>query len=276
MANIDVTNARAFIPEIWSKDVLFKMQAKLVMAKLVSNLSADVKFWDTLHVPIAGDADAQDKVANVDVTFTTSVNSSVPVLINKHKAVPRMIEDIARIQSVADLRGIQTQIIANALAKAVDTDLIALYSGLTQHVGTYGTDLTEDTILAAKLKLDLANVPDEGRSLVIRPEQENVLLKIDRFTSVDKIGANESIKNWQIGRIHGFDIFKSTQVVKDGVGRTDSHNLAFHTGAFALAIQLEPRLNAVWSIDWLGWKVVWDMVYGVAEVRDDFAVEVRS
>lgn len=68
--------------------------------------------------------------------------------------------------------------------------------------------ITEADILSLKLLFDNANVPQEGRRLLINGQMENDLLVIERFTSVEKYGPNTAIMMGEIGRIHGFRIIK--------------------------------------------------------------------
>jgi len=273
MANITATTAAAFIPEVWSKDVLAAVGKNLVMANLVARFDADVKKGDILHVPTLTNLAANNKVADNEVTLNAPTESEVDISINKHKEVSFVIEDIAEIQSNQDLMARYTEKAGYAIAKAIDDDLMALYSGLSQSVGTGGADLDEDDILSAKEYLDSADASREGRSLVIAPSQENVFLKIDRFTRQDTMGPNDYIKNGQIGKIHGFDVYATNNVV---VASGTTYNLAFQRDAFALAMQMQPRVQAQYQQEKLGWLVTVDVIYGVAELRDTFGVKVLS
>lgn len=276
MATINVNNASEFIPEIWSKEVLSYVTKNLVMANLVENYSDGIS-GNTYKIPVAGGFTARDKVANTAVVLQSPTNGLVSINLDKHKHISFIVEDILSLQAVQSnptLLGKYTENAGLAIAEAIDTDLMGLYAGLTQGVGTYGSAITEDIVLEAKLKLDKANAPRTSRSLVVSPEQENALLKIDRFTRNDAYGVNMAIREGQLGKIHGFDVFSTTNVITTDT--THVHNMAFQKGAFALVTELAPRVQAEYSLKDLGWLVVVDAVYGVAELKDTYAVEVKS
>jgi hypothetical protein len=54
MANMTITTAAAFIPEIWSDEVVATYKANLVAANLVRNLNHSGKKGDTIHIPTPG------------------------------------------------------------------------------------------------------------------------------------------------------------------------------------------------------------------------------
>jgi len=55
-----------------------------------------------------------------------------------------------------------------------------------------------------------------------------------------------------------------------------THNLVFQKGAFALAIQLGPRVQANYIPEYLGTLVTVDIIFGVATLRPEYAVELLS
>lgn len=273
------TTGAIFIPELWALELFAAMQKKLVMAGLVwtprdSEASKITRMGDTIRLQQISHIAARDKSANTDVTYDNVTETDLTITINKHKYVAFNIEDILAAQAQPDLRAEYVKEAAYGLALAVDSDLMALYSGLSQSVGVGGSDISEQTILDGKLLLDNADVPREGRSFVIAPAQENVLLKIPRFTEVQMIGGGgEAIRNGMIGRIHGFDVYVSTNVAASG-GTT--YNLMFHREAFGLAMQSAPKMKVLDDPDSIGFKTVVHEIYGVAEIRDSHGIVVLS
>lgn len=273
---INVNNASEFIPEIWSQEILSFVDRNLVMANLVERYNDGVR-GNKYHIPVIGSFVANDKVAGTEVTIQTPTNGLVSVDVNIHKESSFLIEDIVWLQSAQGnpvLLNKYIQRAGMAITKAIDTDLMGLYAGLTQSVGTYGTNLTEDVILEAKLKLDKADAPYEDRSLVVDSAQNVAMLKIDRFTRNDAFGTNNSIQTGQLGEIHGFKVFATNNVITTDTNHV--HNLAFQKSAFALVTELAPRVQAGYDLKQLGWLAVVDTVYGVAELKDTYAVEVKS
>lgn len=172
-----------------------------------------------------------------------------------------------------------------AIARAIDTDLLGEYSNFTNtDVGTYGSDITDAVILAAYEAINLANAPLEDRALIIYPTQLTAMLRIDKFVKADYMGQYQSptivrtgppSRNmW--GDIYGVPVYWTKQTPQDAGTPTQTHNVMFHKEALALALQQAPRTQSDYIIEYLSNLVVVDVIYGVKTIRSTFGVEVRS
>lgn len=295
MANVTVTTAANFIPEIWSKDVKRATEANLVMMPRVNTMfSSDIKTkGDTLHIPDLSNLTAGDKSASTDVTFEAITEGKTDLLIDKHKYAAFKVEDIVKVQSAYDLMSLYTEKAGFALAKAMDTSLLSLYSGLSQSVGSAGSAITDANLLTAIQYLDDADAPGSQRSLVIKPSQMKALLLIDKFVRADAVGymaqmspivtgalAKGDVQTAKpkgyFGQIYGIDVYVSTNVVTSGSSPVSTHNLLFHRDAFIAAVQADVRIQSDYNIRSLATEVVADVLYGVAEYRDTFAVRILT
>jgi hypothetical protein len=302
MANVTTTVAAAFIPELWAQRALDYMRSNIALARLVAK-DTDVAAFnvgDVLHIPYPGAFTAADKAADTAITpAAPSGGGEVTVTLSKHKHVTFLVEDAARAQANQDLMDLYVRGAAIALAEQVENDLFALYSGLSQSVGTSGTDLGEDAVLAAKKKLDDSKVARQGRFIVISSKDENALLKVDRFTRADAIArGGVPIAEGQLGRLHGFDVYMS-QLVPVVAGTPNStKNLAGTREMFILAMRGLPepppnsgaraatitdpqsglviRVLYAYNPSHLGVQITLDVLYGVAELRDAAGVVVLS
>jgi len=293
--NITVTTAANFIPEIWSKEARIAREANLVFAKRVNRqFEADLQMGDTLHVPDISDLTVGNKSANTDVTFETITEGKFDLTINKHKYAAFKIEDIAAIQANQDIRARYTDKIGYGLAKEVDADLAALYSDLSQSVGSAGTAISLDNFLSGIQYLDDADAPEGDRSWVIKPSTYKSLFKVDEFTLASDIGNDGkatspfttgvlakgvvnagSVKGY-IGNILGVEVFVSTNVATSGSSPVANHNILFHRDAFVLVMQKDIRVQSQYVVKGLATEVVGDCIYGVGEYRDAFAVDYIS
>jgi hypothetical protein len=59
-------------------------------------------------------------------------------------------------------------------------------------------------------------------------------------------------------------------------GVTTHHNLMFQRGAFALAVQFGPRVQANYVPEYLGTLVTVDVAYGYAVLNEKMAVDIQS
>ena len=291
-----VTNATAatFIPELWSDEIIAAYKTNLVMANLVSKMSFKGKKGDTLHIPKPTRGSASLKAASNQVTLQAANESEVQVLVNKHYEYSRLIEDITEVQALASLRKFYTSDAGYALAKQVDTDLLQLGRGVKGGDGTIAYDkavigsdgstlytganesaLTDAGIRKVIQTLDDADVPMDGRVLVLPPVARNVMLGLARFTEqafVGETGGGNSIRNGEIGNVYGVKVFVSTNCeTATGAARI---GLMFHKDAFVLAEQMGVRSQTQYKQEYLGTLFTSDMLYGVKELRDEAAVAI--
>jgi len=294
VGDITVTTAANFIPEIWSKDARIATESNLVMAKLVNRqFEADMEMGDTLHIPDITDLAARAKAADTDVTFETITEGKVDVLIDKHYYAAFKLEDIVKVQADQDLQARYTEKVGYALAKKIDTDLLGLYSGLSQTVGSAGVAITDPNLLTAIQYLDDADAPSGERFLVIKPAQMKALLGIDKFVRADAVGYLAAMSpivtghlqaggfdptqvKGYFGQIYGVSVYISTNVATTGTSPVSTYNLLFHKDAFVLVSQQDIRFQQDYNIRSLANEIVADTIYGVAEFRDAFAVKVLT
>jgi len=288
------TTAAAFIPELWSDEIIAAYKQNLVMANLVSKMSFKGKKGDTLHIPKPTRGAASLKAASNQVTLQAATESEVQVLVNKHYEYSRLIEDITEVQALASLRKFYTGDAGYALAKQVDTDLLQLGRGAQGGNGTIAYDkaviasdgstlytganeaaITDAGIRKIIQTLDDADVPMDGRVLVLPPVARNVMMGLARFTEqafVGDVGGSNTIRNGEIGNVYGVKVYVSTNCeTATGDARI---GMMFHKDAFVLAEQMGVRSQTQYKQEYLGTLFTSDMLYGVKELRDEAAVAI--
>jgi N4-gp56 family major capsid protein len=290
--------ANNFIPELWSDEVIGAYKSNLVVANLVTKLSHKGKKGDTIYIPVPARGDASIKAANTQVTLSAATNTAITVNIATHYEYSKLIEDIAEVQALASMRKFYTDDAGYALAKRVDTDLLALSEGLQGGtVGGTGAASYENAVIGSNgstaytgnssnaaaiadagirkmlLTLDDADVPMDNRCMVIPPTAASSLLGISRFTEQQFIGDGAAIKTGKIGNIYGVDIYVSTNCpTASGNSDTDRVGVLMHKDAFVLAEQVGVRSQTQYKQEYLGDLFTSDTIYGVAELRNDAGV----
>jgi N4-gp56 family major capsid protein len=288
------TTGATFIPELWSDEIIAAYKQNLVMANLVSKMSFKGKKGDTLHIPKPTRGAAALKAASTQVTLQAATETEIQVLVNKHYEYSRLIEDITETQALSSLRQFYTSDAGYALAKQVDTDLIQLgrgaqggngtvaydkaviaSDGTTLYSGTNEAAITDAGIRKVIQTLDDADVPMDGRCLVLPPVARNVMMGLARFTEqafVGDVGGGNTIRNGQIGNVYGVKVYVSTNCeTATGDARI---GMMFHKDAFVLAEQLGVRSQTQYKQEYLGTLFTSDMLYGVKELRDEAAVAI--
>lgn len=292
-AHVTTTTAATFIPEIWSDEVIAAYQKNLVMANLVTRMNFVGKKGDAIHIPAPARGAASAKAASTQVTLIAATESEVVVNIDKHYEYSRLIEDIVEKQALASLRKFYTGDAGYALAKQVDSDLLALGRGFnaggattaynTAFSGADGTTayvagsntglgaITDAAIRRSMQRLDDADFPQDGRSFVVPPVCRNTLLGIARFTEqafVGEQGGSNSIRTGKIGDIYGVSVFVTSNAESTSGSTAAKAALLFHKDALVLVEQMKVRAQTQYKQEYLGDLFTADTIYGVKELRD--------
>src|SRR5210317_1078507 len=128
--HITNTTAAAFIPELWSDEIIAAYKSNLVLANLVNKMPMKGKKGDTIHVPKPVRGSANAKAAETQVTLNAGTATELTITIDKHFEYSRLIEDITDVQDLSSLRKFYTDDAGYALATQVDNDLFDLATAL--------------------------------------------------------------------------------------------------------------------------------------------------
>ena len=288
-AQITTTTDAVFIPEIWSDEILVSREANLVAGKLFDRVDHKGKAGDTIHFPFLSDFTAQDFTQGSGVVMQNVTEGEKTISLNKYKDVSWLESDLAQLQRKDSyrLRARRVEKAGYALAKAIDTDILALYSGLGtgyQVIGGDGTtawdssgsgngsDITDAGFLAMINKLDNNDVPMDGRFMIIPPCQKQVLLGIDKFVLYQNTNRNKELVMGQFGEIYGIKIYVSTNcptVASAGDATSYRVGILAHKSAFAIAMQKDVTTKSQYKQEYKGDLISCDCVYGVKMMRGD-------
>lgn len=275
--NIGKTAAGAFLPDVWSKEVLMFVKKNLVLLPLIKHYDADVSSsGQTLEIPNVSSISANLKAQNTVVTLNYNTETKTTITLNKHYESSFVIEDLVKIQSAYDLRSDYTQAAAYAIAEKVDSNLATDMTSTWTKYGAPGTALNDTVILAVNRYLSENKAPRTDRSLVVHPKGEAELLAIDKFLRYDALGTGEAIASGKLGTIYGADVYMSQNLVYLDTATDEYNHLFFHKEAWAVAMQMEPRTQAQYKQEHLGWLVTVDVLYGHAQLRSGFGFVIQS
>ena len=274
-----VTTEQHFIPEIWADGIYKYFERKTVFRGLVDDYSALVKgkgYGDAINVPEMSIISASAKSAGADVAYDATATTTTQLALNKHKYVAKLFEDIALIQSEADLVSKYSRMMGEALARQVDADIWAELDGLNQ-----SQDLSADNTLTAGVfetvlaTLGENDIPysDGECSMVVNPTLFADILNpsagiAQYFIRNDAVGeGNKGLRSGMVGSLYGIDVYMSNTVSSSGTDGTVV-GAVFHKSAAVFASQQEVRVQSEYSIDALGTKLVSDLLYGCKIIDD--------
>ena len=306
--NTTVTTAANFIPELWSMETIAAYKANNIMRSRVQLFPHNKKKGDTIHVPSFTRSLAVAKAAGSQVTLAAPTHGVVNISLDKHFEKSVLLEDIVAIQGMDSLRQAFTDDAGYSLARQVDFDLHVLGTGFQggtldaspgtpdANTLTYGTGavigsdgstawsasgagngshLTDAGIRRILRNMDDDNLPMSDRTIVVPPVEKEVLLGIPRFTEQAFTGESangNSIRSGKIGDIYGVPVFVSTNCGNTtNTSTTTAYRacLFFHKSAIALAEQMSVRAQTQYKQEYLADLFTSDMIYGVAELRND-------
>ena len=294
-----VTSADAFIPEIWSDEIIAAYQKNLKMAPLVKRLPMAGKKGDRVHVPKPTRGTANAKTATDAVTVIANVDTELLIDIDRHFEYSRLIEDIVEVQALNSLRQFYTEDAGYALALKVDTDLHAAATGFGdgtmdivsparadyEHSGAFFNDngtttafdntsvldsaqdvFSDDFFRDMIQKLDDNDVPMDGRCLVIPPSARNEIMGEDRFSSADFV-SGQAVQSGLIGNLYGVDVYVSSNCATIASGIRAG--LLFHKDAIVMAEQMAVRSQTQYKQEYLSTLYTADTLYGVQVYRPE-------
>lgn len=299
MANITVTEAASAIPTIVAAKALGHLKANTVLARVVNRDWDEnvAKYGQTVVINKRGGLSVNDKAANTVVTLQTPSTTGINVTLNKHKEVSFMIEDIAKMVTRPDLlMGYMEDSVA-VIGEQIDSDIAGLYAGFSQTIdatGAAGPIAAADFIEASRL-LNAAKAPLTNRWAVLHEDAHAEAEGIEQIINRDYKGdaAMQAVANGWLGKFKTFNIVMDQKIrVATGVCK----NLFLHRDAAVLATRpmervpaglgvyqdtlnedgLGLRVTLAYNPSYLAWQCTIDVLYGVAELRDDHGVVVST
>jgi hypothetical protein len=217
-----------FRPEIWSAALLVALRKKLVYAGpgvVNRDYEGDIQAaGDTVRITSISDPTIGTYSANTTtVTPEELTDAQRTLVVDQAKYFAFFVDDVDARQAKGNVIPEAMRRAAYKLADVVDQYVAALYTQIqTANVLNSGSaitltavdtstheDLWNKVIVPLKVKLDEANLPTEGRYLVIPPWAHGYLLQSVLFTRVDASGTSEGLRNGMVGRAGGFDILVS-------------------------------------------------------------------
>lgn len=210
-----------FIPEVWSKTLLSALQKKMVYGDLCNrDYEGEISAaGDTVRINTIGRPTIGDYVPNSTSITPEQVQSDEQVLvIDKSKYFAFLVDDVDARQAAGDVMGKAMAEAAYGLADVVDQYIAGLYTGVASAnaLGTISitsADLAYQKLVALRTKLNEANVPAEGRWVVLPAWYTALLLDNSKFVANPAFsGSGGNLLNGVVGRAAGFDIRESNNV----------------------------------------------------------------
>lgn len=278
MANETTSSTLSALYTTIQQTALFTMQEKAFMRPLVRNYNlvgqpgkaAHVGLYPTLATNVITSGEGTD-ASNNAITATEKTFTAT------EKAVMATLTDTARDSTADDSAAAVGRILGETLARKVDEDIAALFSGFSGSAGGgSGTELTPDDILAAIAQLRANSVvgPYVG---VFHPYQTYNLRKVLANAGAANVPAlsdvgNEVLRAGYIGRLFGVDIFESAVVTGTSAGAYVG--AVMHSDALAFCLKKDLTIETQRDASLRATEIVASMTYAVGELFDAHGVKI--
>ena len=241
-----------FVPQIWAANLTVALEKAHVFAQggiVNRDYEGEIsQFGDTVHITSVSDPTISDYVANSTVLAAQELTDARRSLtIDQAKSFIFKVDDVDKRQARGDVITKTLQRAGYGLRDKVDQYIAGLYTSVptANAVGTVAvtagtpTAAYDSVLVPLSVKLDEANVPREGRWVVVPPWFHGRLQLDGRFIKLNESGTQDGLRNAMIGRAAGFDIFTSNNVVN-----TTGDDYAVMAGT-DMAISFAEQINQV-------------------------------
>lgn len=212
----------AFIPEIWSQKLNYMLSKDCVMLQCVNrNWEGEIKNQgDKVKIITPADV-AISTLSTSNITYDELEPTSQDLVIDQKKFFAFKINDVAQVQSNADIMEAHLKNAKKAIEEVQDAYILSLHTEVDSKnvVGDEETAVTLDnsTIYSKFVELALclknSNAVSAGVRpwVVINPVIESYLLQSSEFIGAHNV-ADETLREGAIGRIAGMDVLVSTNL----------------------------------------------------------------
>lgn len=253
---------------MWVEGTIRALEFNLVIAPSVDRDWTFQGHGDTYHKARIPNIESQTKTASSALNATVYTDTEQTISINNHDACAIKAERIVQVLARNDLKAIMQSKMGYSLGRAIDVRIGALFSSLSQTVGTLGVEITYDNLLRAVQYLEDAGY-DMGSDVTwfFSPAQKAGLMKMDTFTHASYVGeesARMAHERATIGMFQGAPVKISNLLNAPASGQHD--NVLFHKETFALIMAQEPEtvLDTI-ALD-VADVVVQHQISGVSEI----------
>jgi N4-gp56 family major capsid protein len=259
------------------QEAIFTFQETSVMRPLVTTYSITGQ-GKQVAVPVYPAISAAAVAEGTDLS-NTAINPTEVTIEASEVGVMTTLTDLARDSASRNVASDIGKLFGEAIAKKVDTDLVALFTSFSTDVGGASTELTADLLFKAQATLRSLNVPAPYYG-VFNPKAvfnlKKTLTNAGYTTSSNAISeiGNEALRNGYVGRVAGIDIFENANISIDQYD--DSIGGVFHPVSLGLAMKADFKIETQRDASLRGTEIVATVTYGKGVVKSDYGVKLTS
>jgi len=278
MANETTSTTLDELFENITQEAIFTFQETSVMRPLVTTYPITGS-GKTISVPVYPTVSAAAVNEATDLT-NTAINPTEATITASEVGVMTTLTDLGRDSASRNVGADIGKLFGDAIAKKVDTDLVALFTSFTSNeVGAAAAELTADLIFAAVAKLRMRNVPAPLYG-VFHPRAlynlKKTLTQAGYNTSSSAISdlGNEALRLGYVGQIAGVQIFENANIVADA--NDDATGAVFHPASIGLALKEDFKVETQRDASLRATEIVASITYGKGMIKQSYGCAVIS
>jgi N4-gp56 family major capsid protein len=276
MAGSTTSTLNDLLPAI-TAEAMFVANERSIMRGLVKNYSIPASNGKTITVPIYPVQSAA-ALTEGDEVSNTAVSTNGVTLTVSTVAIRTMITDLVRASSASNVVADMGRLFGEAIAKKMDQDLLALFSGFSTGVGGASTAMSAALIAQAVARLRANAVPGDALACVVNPYVAYDLKKdlTNTFANPNAgIVQNEAMVTGYVGTLFGVPVFESSNIADTGTAG-DYVGAVFHRDALGLAMIGDIQIETQRRASFVGDDIVASAHYGVGELYDGYGVKITA
>jgi N4-gp56 family major capsid protein len=276
MAGSTTTTLNDLLPAI-TAEAMFVANERSIMRGLVKNYSIPASNGKTITVPIYPVQSAA-ALTEGDEVSNTAVSTDGVTLTVSTVAVRTMITDLVRASSASNVVADIGRLFGEAIAKKMDKDLLALFSGFSVGVGGASTAMSAALVAQAVARLRANAVPGDALACVVNPYVAYDLKKdlTNTFANPNAgIIQNEAMQTGYVGTLFGVPVFESSNIADTGTAG-DYVGAVFHRDALGIAMIGDISIETQRRASFVGDDIVASAHYGVGELYDGYGVKITA
>ena len=276
MAGSTTTTLNDLLPAI-TAEAMFVASERSIMRGLVKNYAIPASNGKTITVPIYPVQSAAALTEGDEVTNTAVSTDGVTLTVST-VAIRTMITDLVRASSASNVVADMGRLFGEAIAKKMDQDLLALFSGFSVGVGGASTAMSAALVANAVARLRANSVPGDALACVLNPYVAYDLKSALTNTFANPnagIIQNEAMQTGYVGTLFGVPVFESANIANTGTAG-DYVGAVFHRDALGLAMIGDISIETQRRASFVGDDIVASAHYGVGELYDGYGCKITA
>jgi N4-gp56 family major capsid protein len=259
------------------QEALFVASERSIMRGLVRNYTVPLNNGKVYQIPryptasAVAIAEATDLAGSAgDITITTSVSN----ITLSEIGIMTVLTDMARNTSESNVIADLGKLFGEAIARKMDQDLIALFSGFSTGIGAAQDEISVANLFKASATLKALAVPGPYYGVFSPKAIFSVKSSLTNTFVNPNAGVlqNQAMVEGYVGRIAGIDIYETANVVEESA--SNAINAVFSRDALGIAVMQDLKIATQRQESKRADDVVATAVYGVAELHDSYGVKL--